>query len=58
MTLVGNFMAGMLGTFGILAVKSVSDILWSYVSPSGNTLEQSLGGVVSGGNGNGNGGRA
>ena len=51
MTLVGNFMAGMLGTFGILAVKSISDILFSYVSPSGNTLEQSLSGVVSGGNG-------
>jgi len=49
MTLVSNFMAGMLGTFGILAVKAVSDILYSYVSPSGSTLEEALEGSTSGG---------
>ena len=53
MTLVGNFMAGMLGTFGILAVKSISDILYSYISTSGSTLEEALEGSVGGSNGNG-----
>tara|TARA_R100001086_G_scaffold232580_1_gene153851 strand:+ start:346 stop:513 length:168 start_codon:yes stop_codon:yes gene_type:complete len=54
MSAIGNFMAGFLGTFGILLVKSLSDIGYSYLSPSGSTLEEALEGTVSNG---GNGGR-
>lgn len=50
MTLVNNFMAGFLGVFGIETVRAVANVLVSYVSPSGSTLEDMIDTRVGGGN--------
>jgi len=38
--LMNNFLSGFMMVFGIETVRAVSNILFSYVAPSGRTLEQ------------------
>jgi len=40
--LVNNFMSGFLMVFGIETVRVVANVLVSYVSPTGNTLEDMI----------------
>ena len=50
MTMVNNFMAGFLGVFGILFVRTTANVLWSYAF-DGKTLESSIAGRTGLGNG-------
>ena len=52
MTMASNFMAGFLGVFGILFVRTSANIIWAY-GFDGKTLEASIAGRT-GLNGGGN----
>jgi len=43
MTMASNFMAGFLGVFGILFVRTAANVIWSY-GFDGKTLEASIAG--------------
>lgn len=48
--LVNNFMSGFLLVFGVEVVRSVANIMVSYVSRDGSTLEDMIDTRVGGGN--------
>ena len=43
MTFFGNMIAGGAGVFSILFVVAATNIVWSYVSPSGSTMTETVG---------------
>jgi len=42
MALMNNFMSGFLMVFGIETVRTVANVLSSYISPSGRTLQETI----------------
>ena len=46
MTALGNMVMGGAGVFSILFVVGLTNVVWSYISPSGNTMTETVGGYT------------